>query len=394
MRTDTPHVSRLHSAWLVLAIWTVPALIGTAGRLVDWRLDGSPGGSAGFWGAVLLGACPWYTWAALTPLVLRIARRHPITSPVSPGVLLWHAATSVVVAHLYMSVGFTISVTMYDASPGRAYLQFVPIILPLGLLGYWAMVVLANWLDASRRLTERTVQAARTETQLAQARLDALAAQVNPHFLFNTLNSVSALVRRRENERATSMIARLGDLLRRSLSADRQRDIPLAEELDLVRGYLAIEQERLGDRLDASVESGPGLEEARVPNLLLQPLVENAVLHGVAPVEERCGLAVRARREGAFLVLTVENEGALFAAHARGAAELASLPPGGMLSVSRPRRAPDDAPRHGVGLVNVRERLAQWTGGSGRLAVDTPPAGGCTVTLYVPWSTCAEGVSA
>jgi hypothetical protein len=357
-----PPRTRTRKALVVLGIWSVPALVGTLGRFLEWRLAGSEGR---VWPTLVMGALPWYTWAALTPVVLWAARRRPIVPPLRARTLLFHATASVVVGHVYMSVGMTWTWIETGRSPARVYAQFMPIIFPLGLIGYWGIVMLASWLRASRELDERSLAAARAETQLSRARLDALQAQVNPHFLFNTLNSVSALVRRHDHDRATTMIARLAALLRRTLAADQLREIPLATELELLRDYLDIEQERIGERLTVAIDAQPGLDAVRVPNMLLQPLVENAILHGVAPVESACRVTVSARREGACLLLRVENDGAVFGAARRAVAREGS----------------------GVGLANVRARLAQLYGDEASLDLTPHPGGGCAVDVRLPCRT-------
>ncbi|MCB9897774.1 MAG: histidine kinase [Planctomycetes bacterium] len=353
-------------ALVVLGIWSVPALVGAVGRFLEWRMSGATGSVVA---TMIAGCLPWYTWAALTPAVLWAARRVPLLPPPRARALVFHALASVVVGHVYMSVGMTWTWVTGDLPLTRIYAQFMPIIFPLGLLGYWGIVLLASWLDATRSLTERTLAAARAESQLARARLDALQAQVNPHFLFNTLNSVSALVRTRDHERATSMIARLGALLRRTLAAEQRPELPLDTELELARDYLAIEQERLGDRLRVTFDVAPGLGAARVPNMLLQALVENAVLHGVAPVDVPCRVVVSARRVGESLVLRVENDGAQFGAGARD-------PEGG-----------------GLGLANARERLAQLHGDGATLDVEAVPGGGCVATVTLPFGATDDGAS-
>jgi signal transduction histidine kinase len=205
----------------------------------------------------------------------------------------------------------------------------------------------------------RELAVSRLESELAQARLQALQAQLHPHFLFNAFNSISALMHR-DVEAADRMLARLGELLRRVLRRSGAPFVTLHEELEFVQLYLEIEQARFGERLQVSVDVEPGAREAVVPHLLLQPLVENAVRHGIAQTVAGGRVEIAARVEdGATLALEVRDTG-------RG------LPPGW---------TPDAV---GVGLSNVRSRLEQVYRGAHSLQVDGFPGGGVRVRLRLP----------
>lgn len=219
-------------------------------------------------------------------------------------------------------------------------------------------------LVALRDERQRTLEA----TALARdAELRALRYQLNPHFLFNTLNAISTLVLRQETRDATRMIARLGDLLRATLEGDGGHEVALADELALTEQYLDIEKVRFGDRLRVRLEIAPDTLEARVPHLLLQPFVENAIRHGIAPRSEGGTLVLRTARAEDRLQLSISDDGlGRIALHAR----------------------PLDGEHHGIGIDNARARLDRMYGGDYRLQLDYPSAGGCVVDLELPF--CAK----
>jgi two-component sensor histidine kinase len=221
----------------------------------------------------------------------------------------------------------------------------------------WASFYIAISSAARLRAAERRAAGAERDAQEAQLR--ALRYQVNPHFLFNTLNSLSSLVMARREEEAEAMIVNLSAFFRSSLALDPSEDITLSQEIEFQQLYLDIEKSRFPKRLDVRIDVPPDLRAARVPPLILQPLVENAIKHGVARSAEPVRLTVAAREEDAQLILTVEND--------RGPAE------------------PDKAEHGtGVGLVNVCERLAARFGAQATCEHGPLPAGGWRVTLSMP----------
>jgi signal transduction histidine kinase len=199
------------------------------------------------------------------------------------------------------------------------------------------------------------------EGEAHRARLQALRYQLNPHFLFNTLNAVSTLIVERRNADAERMVARLSDFLRLTLDCESDVEVPLADELDFARRYLEIEQIRFGDRLTVDEDVEPAALSARVPPLLLQPLVENAVQHGIMPREDGGTLRIEARRVGEHLLLRIADDG--------------PGPP-----------APVDA-SGGVGLSNTRARLQSLYGDNHRFALERADGGGCVVRIEIPFHT-------
>jgi signal transduction histidine kinase len=223
-------------------------------------------------------------------------------------------------------------------------------------------------LDETRRLeaeaTELRAEAAELHAQVTDARLNALRTQLNPHFLFNTLNAVSTLVDE-DPPGARRMIARLSDLLRHTLDGDEQ-EIPLARELEMLRRYLDIMEVRFQDKLEVSIETEPSLDDALVPNLVLQPLVENAFRHGLVLMRTAGHVAVRAVRDDGDLVLTVRDNG----------------------------RGPANPVREGVGLTNTRARLTQLYGSRQQLTLTADEGGGALVEIRLPYHTTPQRRSA
>ena len=196
-----------------------------------------------------------------------------------------------------------------------------------------------------------------------RTRLDALRAQLNPHFLFNALNTIAMLVRRQANQDALHGIVNLSDLLRRSLTTHTALQVPLRAELPLLESYVAIEQLRFRDRLQVRLEIAPDTLDALVPSLLLQPLVENSIKHGVAQRSEAGTIEVRSRREDETLVLEVCDDGPGFA-------------PGW-----------DPASSGGVGLANTRERLERLYGSAPRFEARNRDGSGAVVVVRIPFQT-------
>ena len=225
----------------------------------------------------------------------------------------------------------------------------------LDLITYWVVLAVLRGSDFQRRLKNERLRSAQLEGQLAQAQLHALRMQLQPHFLFNTLNSISALALS-DPATARTMIARLSDFLRLTLEADQRQSVPLARELQSLESYLAIQRMRFHDRLETQWQVADDALDAAVPHLILQPLVENALQHGLLPLSEGGSLRIEARREGSELCMTVEDNG---------------------------RGLPEQEMREGIGLGNTRARLDALAGGLSLLA---RPGGGTRVEVRIPYA--------
>jgi hypothetical protein len=224
---------------------------------------------------------------------------------------------------------------------------------------YWIVVTIVRASTLYRRSQERERQALELQSRLAEAKLQALRMQLHPHFLFNTLNAISTLVHK-DAQAADEMIGNLSELLRATLDTTEQ-EIPLRQELAFLDRYLEIQQVRFGNRLQIEKEIDAASLEGRVPTLILQPLVENAIRHGIEPQTGKGILAIRARRANTRLLLTVRDNGG-------------GKKPGPQLS-------------EGIGLANTKARLQELYGGEASLALNNTTQGGCSVELELPFHT-------
>ena len=231
--------------------------------------------------------------------------------------------------------------------------------IQVSVLTYWTVLWVAHGLAYYRASQARMVRTAELTAQLSQARLEALRAQLHPHFLFNTLHAISAFVRQ-EPDKAETMLAELGELLRAAMDAANEPTVPLSREMEFIDRYLSIQKARLGDRLHVEVDVPPELGDVLVPNLLLQPLVENAVEHGIADRLGEGKLWIRGFMENGNLCLEVEDDG-----------------PG--LSDEKL-----DPASWRVGLRNTRDRLAQLYGPEQHLELANSDAGGLRVRVVIP----------
>lgn len=229
-------------------------------------------------------------------------------------------------------------------------------------LPFWAMIALIHAFEFHRRYRQREFDAARLQNQLTEARLEALTAQLHPHFLFNTLQGISTLIHR-DAQAADAMLSRLSDLLRQTLQRGERQEAPLSEEMEMLDHYVEISRERFKDRLIFETRMSPEARSALVPFFILQPLVENALQHGIARRAGVGRLTVTATRQGDTLHLSVTDDG-----------------PG----LANEEHA---FPREGIGLSNTRQRLRQLYGDRQSLALETPAEGGLRVELIIPYKT-------
>ncbi len=323
---------------------------------------------------------PWlacaYIWALLTPFAVRMAQRFPLEKGRLLRGLSVHLLAGIIFSLLQLAVYvFVRQYLMGDLSkpfsPVQSFQNIFVEDFHANILIYWTIVGLWQAYDYYRRFRERErraaqleVEAAQLETQLAQAQLDALKMQLHPHFLFNTLNSISVLMRD-DATAANRMLIRLSELLRVALKSEGRQEIPLRQELEFLRGYLEIEQTRFQDRLMVDFDIEKETLDAQVPNLILQPLVENAIRHGIAPRAEAGLIQVQARRENSFVELCVSDDGA-------GLNE-------------------SEMQGNGIGLSNTRKRLEKLYGEQYGFEISSPAGGGLQVRLKIPFHTNGDG---
>lgn len=317
-----------------------------------------------------------YVWALLTPFVIKLAGRFPLEKGNLLRGLLIHSFAGVVFSFTHLTVYVFLRQWLLDDfskpfSPLQSFQNVFIADFHANLLIYWTVVGLRQAYDYYRRFRERErraaqleVEAALLETQLAQSQLEALKMQLHPHFLFNTLNSISVLMRD-DVQAANRMLVRLSELLRVALKSESQQEIPLRQELEFLGGYLEIEQTRFQDRLTVDFNIEKETLDAYVPNLILQPIVENAIRHGIAPQAEAGLIQVQARRENGFIELCVKDNGA-------GLNE-------------------SEAPIQGIGLSNTKKRLEKLYGEEYGFEISAPASGGLQVKLTIPFHTNGDG---
>jgi signal transduction histidine kinase len=302
--------------------------------------------------AFVVALTAWYVRALFAPAVLWLAHRFSFSRRSWIKSVIVHAAGSLVFALVELIV-YDMVLLRVHSLPRRV---LSPVELHMNWLTYWVLVGLAHLAAYYRRYRDRELAASRLAAELAGARLDLLRAQLHPHFLFNTLNGISELMHD-DVEQADLMLGHLSDMLRFSLAHAGQREVTLGDELEFSRRYLEIQRMRFPERLAFAIHAPAALLACRVPYLVLQPLVENAVLHGIVP----------SPRPGRVEVKVCEHHGKL-------RLEVFDTGPG--LSAR--------ALREGVGLHNTRQRLLHSYGEDGKLELQSLPAGGARALLELP----------
>lgn len=322
--------------------------------------------------AALIWALPfWYVWALLSPLVVFAARKIQVDKARLLPALSSHLVFALLLSLLHSLV---LAFIQYSAQPAmsenEAYRGFFPFLMAFAayevssnLMAYAAIVGGTHAVGYYRRFREREVAAGRLAAQLAQAQVRALRMQLNPHFLFNAMNSIAMLIRHQERDEAVRTVAGLSDLLRYVLEETPEQEVQLRQELQFVERYLAIEQIRFHDRLRVRVEADPEAMDALVPNLLLQPLVENAIRHGIAKRAAAELVTVTAQRSDSSLQLAVTDDG-----------------PG-------PAQPSVPADGNGVGIKNTRARLEQLYGKEQTFDIQAAGSQGTIVTVTIPFHT-------
>jgi len=292
----------------------------------------------------------WCLWALLAPIVSSIARRYPWRKQDAVRLLAIHSLCAVILSSIHL-VSFVLIfhlLRLSVAQPGSLIdtLQFAfALDFHVGVAVYFLIVLLRQYGDSEKRLT-------RLQTELTRAQLQALKMQLHPHFLFNTLNSISSYLRT-DVEVADEMIGRLGDFLRMTLQDRAAQEIVLEKELEFLKQYLAIEHLRFQDRLQTEYDIAPETLPALVPNLILQPLVENAIRHGVQSKPGIATIRISSRQTNGELQIRIEDDGA-----------------------GLPERI-----QEGIGILTTRQRLDQAFGKAGRLELGNQSGGGAIVTL-------------
>src|SRR5215471_2132132 len=354
---------------LYFLLWTVLGLFyfsqGMTQRLVSH--DPTP-----WWHYLLAWLLGVYIWALLTPAILWLGREFPLERHnwLRPGTI-----------HFLLSAGFSVfELLLESALYSRLHLfpsamkDFRGALAQLlargfhgGVFDYW-IVLGVQWgvlyyhgyQERSQEVLRFELQASELESQLMSAQLNALKMQLQPHFLFNTLNAITVLVRQQKSRNAEQMLGHLSDLLRGVLEDVDAQEVSLRRELEYLQLYLAIEQVRFPDRLRVEISADPATQQAAVPQLILQPIVENAIRHGIGRSSSAGRILISASKIDGTMELRVQDDG-----------------PG--LS---PRDRADD---QGIGLANTRARLQQLYGQDARLQIENCDRGGVVVTMNIPF---------
>lgn len=307
-------------------------------------------------------------WALLAPLVLWLRTAVPLPT----GRWVVGVGFHLLVSFTLMAAYYLLRILSHLLAEGGALADFWSMarsgfygrnLIDMGY--YWAVIGVAYALQVREKYQRETLKAAQLESRLIEAELRALKHQLDPHFLFNTMNTIAVLVRERRNDDAVALIARLGTLLRQTLESTRVQTVTLRQELDFLTRYLEIQQARFGARLSFRAEPEPGTLEAVIPNLILQPIVENAILHGIAQRATPGHISILSRVRAQRLELEVRDDGPGFAGD-----------PAGRI-------------REGIGLTNTRERLRRHYGADHQMVLRSERGRGVTVSLVLPFHVAA-----
>ncbi|WP_266156894.1 sensor histidine kinase [Dyella silvatica] len=355
--SSTDARARLKTYALGFGFWTLLALSSS----ISMMLTSINEGVSRSWQRTLAWNLPdFYLWMLLAPLIGWLGRRSAhygwgrFLAVHLPASVVMSALQTTIMLHAYWQWHGSDPIS-FKSLDDLLRIEFI-YQFHLGVITYWLILTILRGLDSRRRLKGEQLRNAQLQGQLAQAQLQALRMQLQPHFLFNTLNAISALALAAPSQ-ARVMIARLSDFLRLTLEEDHTQSVPLARELQYLDCYLAIQQIRFQDRLSTQLEIAADTLNAAVPHLILQPLVENALHHGLLPMPGYGVLRIAIRRDHNDLLVLVEDDGQ-------------GLPAGDLVE--------------GIGLGNTRARLSAL--GAGQLALQPRPEGGTRVELRMPFA--------
>ena len=340
-----------------IALWTMVAMVFALQTAVN---NGLPASQWPLWTLIRWALIQWYTWAALAPTVFRLAERFPVR-----GALRFHGLGAQVVASLCvtfaaMVIGALVS-TLFEPSGFAEQLgYFLEQHFAIGLLTYWTLFAIQQAIHFHAEKARRELEASQLATELAQSRLLALKSQLQPHFLFNTLHAIITLLDE-DKVSAEDMLLRLSELLRAFLEDYDGQEISLRQELDLIELYLGIQRVRFKDRLTTRTYIAPDLLDCAVPSLILQPLVENALRHGIGQRVGSDTIEIEARRDGDTLCIEVRNRNSTLTAE------------------------PTPSAGHGIGMANTRLRLHELYGDAAEVRLDMLWPEGVACRIRVPF---------
>jgi two-component system LytT family sensor kinase len=368
--TEEPLINRKWVKWSAIwATWTLFGFFFTSQFALQNQLSKNP---VPFWQILMWQMVSGYVWFALSPLILWLAKKFPFEANKWKSSLAVHLVGSVVIAFFQQAID-TFFLTRLGYPPNRqfasfleAYQVFIFINLHLSILIYWGVVGIKSAYSYYQKYRERELVTSKLEAQLATSRLQVLKMQLHPHFLFNTLNAISELIYK-DRESAERMIGDLSDLLRISFEKLEVQEISLKQELEFLKKYLEIEQMRFHDRLKVEMEISPETLDACVPNMILQPLVENAIKHGIAPRSTGGKIQIGAHRNNGSLELSVSDNGI-------------GVPFNDVEHLTE-----------GVGLSNTRRRLRHLYGEGHKFDLRAEAESGLRVNLTIPFKEVGNG---
>jgi two-component system LytT family sensor kinase len=364
---STHSLKRWGRIWAIgFVLWTILAFLSAAGAHVYTASMGSPESWAQLlaWNVTIS-----FVWSLLTPPVYALARRFTFDRSNWTRMLPLHLAISVTLT--FLAACLIVWLEPYITWTPQAHLPYLSHVLArafMDLQRYWYIVLITQAISYYAKYRERELQSSQLEAQLALAQLDVLKSQLEPHFLFNTLNSIAALARN-DGLAAENMTLQLADLLRSSLDAMGMHEVPLSRELTLLQKYIDIQQMRFQDRLSVEMDIASNTLSALVPNMILQPLVENAIRHGIGPRRAPGNVRVCSRVVFDELWLEIADDG---------------------IGLTR---FDGSIPPEGVGLRNTRARLQQLYNHEHRLILEDAPEGGCVIKIHIPFRTYSEEVT-
>ncbi|HSU14016.1 sensor histidine kinase [Longimicrobium sp.] len=356
--SPAPRVARRfpRARWLFL-FWTAVGLFFGARPFINRSLFGVPKDPSllSFVGNL----ADAYYWGLFCFPIFWLGLRFRFTRRGWPLALAVHVSAALAIGVFSVVFNRALGNALWPGDPGSFFMYFRTAFY-YDMQWYLVIVGAAYAFDYYRRYRDREVHGVRMDERLAEARLEALKMQIQPHFLFNTLHTISELVHE-DPHAAERMIARLGDLLRLTVDNAQTHEVPLAQEMEFLEAYLEIQRTRFHDRLEVMVNVDPDTRDALVPNLVLQPLVENAIRHGTASLGGQGRILVKTVREDGRLRMEVHDNGR------------------GPQPETRPRQ------RQGVGVRNTRARLEQMYGARGRLELTHCPIGGTIAAVEIPF---------
>lgn len=357
--------SRPTLKWLgALGIWALVGLALSAEvffNLKAWRMEAS------FLEVAFAQYARAFVWALLAPLVLWLRVRVPLSSGHVVGGVTFHLAASIAVMLGYYLSRTIIFVMAGPSTPDGFWSFAMRNFFGRNLIDaiyYWAVLAAGYTFELHRRNKDGELKAAQLEARLIETELKALKQQIQPHFLFNTMNTIAVLVREGRNDDAVTLLARLSSLLRMSLELGNLAEVTIRQELEFIDRYIGIQKVRFSDRLTVKTEFEAATLDARIPYLLLQPLVENAIMHGIAPLARPGVVLLTGRVAGGRVHLEVRDDGCGFDPQekARGGSR-------------------------GIGVVSTRERIAKRYGPTGEFRLQSEPGRGTTICISFPFRT-------